>query len=729
MKIHKIGSHEFRLGRDSNGVVQIEAPDSNTFAAAMGFVHARDRITQLMLVRLAGQGRLCECLKDSEDTYEIDVFMRELGFGSQAREEVHKLSESAREYCESYCEGINYYMNHHSRPLEFLLVGYHPEPWSVADTLITIKLMGYVGLAQAQQDIEKVIIKCLREGVDDLRLKALFEPHLDEMPEDLPEMLRKVKIYRPAIPDQIRFLTSLPKIQASNNWVLSPSKSHTGSVLQCNDPHLEVNRLPPVWFEYCASVGDNFQMGVNMPGVPGLTMGRTNYVSYGFTYGFMDMIDYYIDEIRDKKFRRGDHFESLSAREELIVRKKNPSKTITVYENLHGIVEADPRKELEDGFYLTRAYSGHTAGTVDSLEVLSRVGDSKSAREVQDFVKRVTISANWLIGDREGNIAYQQSGLLPRRVHSGLYPLPGWDSSYDWKGIHDPDQLSYINNPERGYIVTANEDRNQAGKPLSVNMCMASYRADRIRNLIRQKDKLGIDDMKRIQSDLYSLQAERFLSVLRPHIPDNKAGRILSEWNLCYDRNSQGATIFHKVYMDLMGEVFGQTLFGMEAWDKVDSDTSRILDFYFIFDRILLDCPEEHKKLWFGEEGQEIVFARAMHKTLDKFSNQKIPTWGENQQATMTNLFFGGKLPSIFGFDYGPIVIEGCRATVVQGSIYIDNGKKAAFCPCYRFIADLGTNEAHTILAGGHTDRRFSRFYKNEVEAWLNFQYKTLRVD
>jgi len=90
MKKHQIGSYQFFLGRDSSGVVQIQATDSNSMAAAMGFVHARDRMTQLMLVRLAGQGRLSECLKDSEDTFQIDLFMRELGFGSQAKEEVKK---------------------------------------------------------------------------------------------------------------------------------------------------------------------------------------------------------------------------------------------------------------------------------------------------------------------------------------------------------------------------------------------------------------------------------------------------------------------------------------------------------------------------------------------------------------------------------------------------------------------------------------------------------------
>ena len=264
------------------------------------------------------------------------------------------------------------------------------------------------------------------------------------------------------------------------------------------------------------------------------------------------------------------------------------------------------------------------------------------------------------------------------------------------------------------------------GKPLSINLCMAGYRADRIRQLIAKKPKHTIDDMKIIQTDLYSLQAERFLKILGPMIPQNKAGEILSKWDLKYDRDSKGATIFHQVYMDLMGEIFGKSVYGNDAWSKVGSETSRILDFYFIFDRILLDCPPDELDIWFGLEGRGAVFERVMNSTLQRLSLDEIPTWGEQQSAVMTNLFFGGKLPAFFGFDHGPVAIEGCRATVVQGSMYKDGDKTSAFCPCYRFITDLQSDWAYTVLAGGHTDRRFSPYYKNEIQAWLNFDYKKL---
>ncbi len=92
----------------------------------------------------------------------------------------------------------------------------------------------------------------------------------------------------------------------------------------------------------------------------------------------------------------------------------------------------------------------------------------------------------------------------------------------------------------------------------------------------------------------------------------------------------------------------------------------------------------------------------------------------------MTNLFFGGKLPRFLGFDYGPISGEGNRATVVQGAIYTSRGRTATFAPAYRFLTDLAESHAHTVLAGGPSDRRFSKWYTTDISRWLNYEYKVV---
>lgn len=44
--------------------------------------------------------------------------------------QLHNYPEVVR-LIEAYNEGVNAYFSTHSRPLEFLLVNYHPEPWNL----------------------------------------------------------------------------------------------------------------------------------------------------------------------------------------------------------------------------------------------------------------------------------------------------------------------------------------------------------------------------------------------------------------------------------------------------------------------------------------------------------------------------------------------------------------------------------------------------------------------
>jgi penicillin amidase len=722
-KMYKICNKNILLSRSDMGVMKITTDSFSDFNMSMGFVHAHDRMMQMMLVRTIAQGRLSECLKSDDETLDVDIFMREMGLYGEAQKEVENLSSEAKSFLKSYCDGVNDYQKRFSRPLEFTLVGFKPEPWSAADTLVMVKIMSYIGLAQTQQGIEKFIIQAVKNNTNIDKLKKLFSPHLDEMSEEIVTLIKKAKLYQCEIPDSVKFIGALPKMKASNNWMLGPSKSKTGSVIQCNDPHLECNRLPAVWYEYTATVGDQKVCGVNMPGVPGLIMGRTDKFGLGFTYGFMDMIDYFLEEVKDGRFQESGEYRDFNGRDEIIKRKGKKDYLLKVYENDRGILENDPTTSLEDGIYLTRAWSGHKNGAAGSVEVLARLLKAKNAKEAGALVKDITISCNWIVGDTSGDILFQQSGLLPRRSHSGLYPVEGWDLSKNWKGLHSSDDLSKELNPESGFLATANNDLNQLGKPLSINMPMGPYRVDRISQLIKEKHQLDTEDMKLIQKDLYSLQAKEYFKIIAPLIPDSHAGRILKAWDFMYDRTSVGATLFEEFYNDLLEEVFGGSMFGRDVWKEVIKETGIVVDFYHLFDKILLG--NDHQR-WFVDKTE--VFQKVLEKTLSRFSANQILPWGQRRPTLIKNIFFDGALPSFLGFDKGPYNIEGNRATIVQGAVYKAHGRETTFCPSYRFISDLGSLKAETALAGGPSDRRFSKWYSNDLDNWYNFKYKTLEL-
>ena len=65
---------------------------------------------------------------------------------------------------------------------------------------------------------------------------------------------------------------------------------------------------------------------------------------------------------------------------------------------------------------------------------------------------------NLIYADLEGNIGYQAPGVIPiREGYDGKWPIPGWDSSYQWKGTNPFTALPSVLNPSEGWIVTANQ--------------------------------------------------------------------------------------------------------------------------------------------------------------------------------------------------------------------------------------------------------------------------------
>ncbi len=721
----QIAGATLRARRTTGGVVEIWGDDPNDAQRGLGFFHAHDRLVQMLLVRLVGQGRLCECLRDDDEALAFDIFMRQMGLARLAREEVSRLSPAARDFGQAYADGINDYLQRHARPLEFLLVGYRPEPWDLADTLLTINVMSYIGLAQTQQDLEKYLIQAIQRGVNIERLKMLFAPHFDGLTDEIVDLLGRVQVFEPIIP---AIPAVLPSFTSSNNWAVAPERSESGRALECHDPHLECNRLPAVWYEVLLHVSGDYQVGATIPGVPGVIMGRTPRLAAGFTYGFMDMIDYFIEECRQGTYRRDDGWKPFHERREIIYRKKHAAVEIVVHENEQGTLECDPFEPAPaDGFYLSRAYSAQFGGAARSLDALVAIREAGSVTEARRALRNVSISCNWVLADRAGNIAYQQSGSLPNRRTSGLHPVPAWWCDHAWRGIVPGEELVWLENPPQGFLATANDDRNQPGKPRAINVCQGSYRRERIDELLAAKPRLTIADMQRIQADLLSPQARRFMPLLRPLIPDTPTGKLLADWDLRYDVESRGATLFEAFYQALLRDVFGRGLFGLEAWDSLVSTTNVLGAYFQLFDEALLEGDEQ----WFGRRGRDGVFHQILEHALAA-PLESVRPWGEQQQITMRNIFFGGKLPWIinrfFGVDHGPISLAGGRATIVQGQVVQTHGRQSTFSPSYRSVTDLGLDEIHTALAGGPSGNFLSPHYKTDIARWLGFEYKTIRA-
>lgn len=720
-----------RINRDEHGVPHVQMDDPADLAGAhwaMGYCHALDRGLQMLLMRILIEGRAAEVLEDSEEMVEIDRFFRRVNWAGYLDEAVADLDERTLGLCRRYCDGVNQRLARR-RPWELRLVGYRPDPWRVRDSLMLSRAIGYLTLAQSQAEMERLLVEMIQAGVSDELLAALF-PDIEDLPtaEDR-ELLERVHLTERIVPPRLAWHSPVPRTMASNNWVLAGRRTESGSARLANDPHLEVNRLPNVWYEMAFRFGGesgDYWLGATMPGIPAPLVGRNRHLAWGATYAFMDAIDSWIEDCRDGQYRRGDDgWNDFLVRRETIRRKKGDDIEVRFYENGHGTLDGEP---TEDGLYLATRWSAARSGAV-SMDAMAAMWAARSVEEGMTHLGRLETAFNWVLADREGHIGYQMSGLLPRREAgvSGLFPRRGWHPELDWQGFVRPEELPRSLDPESGYIVTANQDLNHEGAVTAINLPMADYRARRIAERIEQVETWSDADTASVHLDTHSVQADAFLGVLEPILPDSPAGRLLRDWDHRYAPESRGATLFEAFYRALFAEVFGAVL-GSEIVAHLQGETGIFVDFYGNFDAVLLseDSP------WFGGRSREELFRAAFDRAAgewrweDGSGEGGPPPWGEVNQITLRHILLGGKLPSWLGFDRGPVPLRGGRATPHQGQVYRSGGRETSFGPSLRFFTDLGEDVIHTVLAGGPSDRRFSRYYVSDLAAWRRGDYKLI---
>ncbi len=701
------------IWRDEHGVQHVEADNESDLYWGQGYVHAADRGLQMLLMRLLGQGRASELLEASEDMLAVDIFFRRMNWAGQTELSNDILSPEARTSLESYCDGVNTAFAKRY-PWELKLLGYRPEPWRIDDMLLISRMVGYLTLAQSQAEMERLLVEMIQNGVPQDKLVELFPGLLNGLDIDLAQ---QIKLSERIVPPHILWNIAVPRMMASNNWVVSGQKTASGKPILSNDPHLEVNRLPNIWCEIVLQTKDRYLMGGSMPGSPGILSGRNPDVAWGATYAFMDAIDSWIERCKDGRYyREPDDWLPFRERKERIIRKKKAPVEVTFYENEHGVLESDPNQE---GYYLATRWTAAQSGATTFCQLL-KMWNASTVEEGMDRLGKIETAWCFVLADRQGNIGFQMSGLLPKRREgiSGVVPLPGWKKENDWNGFASHTKLPRVLNPEQGYFATANQDLNEYGKVRAINLPMGPYRAERIHQLLEQGENLTPSDMFRMHGDVYSLQAEQFMTILRPLLPDTKQGSILRDWDLSYTVDSEGAFLFEEFDTQLRREVFGKRGVGEGVIDYLSEETGIFIDFYPNFDRILLD----EESVWFDGESRENLYRRVAAQAL----SVELQTWGKDRKVMLNHILFGGKLPAFLGFDRGPITMIGGRAIVHQGQIYRSANRITTFSPSFRIVSDLATDECYSNMAGGPSDRRFSKWYCSDLENWLTGKYKIL---
>jgi penicillin G amidase len=719
--------------RDENGVPHVSAGSWRGALYGLGYLHAIDRPTQLLFARALASGRSAELIADKPELFETDRFFRRAGLHLRLDDEVRSMNDDTFGDITAYCEGVNDGMRESGRSLPMFATGFQPTPWNQQAVLLIGNLLSYGGLAVGQQQNERLLLELIQTGIDDTRLRELFYPLLDNV--NL-ELLRRVRISSQLSDNAIELITDLPRLAGSNAWVVSPKRSVTGNALLAADPHLEVNRLPAIWYEAVLRWDDRYVMGATLPGCPLFGIGRTHELSWGVTYMKGDTIDFFIEDCRPGgatgwQYRRGQEWRDFDLRPEVILRRKSEqTETLRVFSNPQGTLETDPGS-AGAGYYLSVNWIGHSAGGSRAMSTWLDVIGCHTAEEGMNIVRECPHpTLCWLFADREGHIGMQAGGWFPKRnpANSGLIPVPAWDEANHWRGRLDSYSLPRIYDPPEGFIASANENINPPGGPMFITQPVPDYRKRRIVERLRELPQATITEMQELQYDMISTQARDLLPIFLPYLPDGALKKRLSEWNCSYHPGSHEATLFTKLYRNVLLEIFGEAPNregGGIGWRRILYLSSRFgfsMMVLVMIDRLL---KQETSRWWMERDKGDMIAAAA-----EKVAGERDETWGEFNSFHFVNRFIANeRVGRYLGFHTRDLPMPGCHATPFQGHLLVTAKRQTSFAPSYHFVTDMGTDEAWTNLPGGPSESRFSPFYKSDIVRWQTGTYKRLAAE
>ncbi len=265
-------------------------------------------------------------------------------------------------------------------------------------------------------------------------------------------------------------------------------------------------------------------------------------------------------------------------KEEIAIWKNPEPYVFYVRETHHGPVISDIKSyQNREGFTLNEEelFPSNISSTVLSLRW--------TALDTTNIIRSIyllNISKNWedfkiameywsspplniIYADVEGNIGYIAAGLAPIRLKGdGRLPVPGWIKDYEWIGYVPYNRLPQIYNPEKGYIVTANNPIVSWRYPYSMDSTYYNgYRAARINEMIEELGTdISINDIINIHGDVTSPAAKEMIPYLKnilfnePVLEEIKDK--LLEWDCFMTEESPEGAFFAYFWKSVVEETF-----------------------------------------------------------------------------------------------------------------------------------------------------------------------------
>lgn len=724
---------------DSLAVPHITAAADLDAFAALGYLHARERLWQMEFFRRAAEGRLAEILGPA--AVSSDRFLRGLDIPLAAEGSLAILAPETRAVLDAYVRGVNRWITGHQRPLppEFQVLRFRPEPWTARQSLEVARLMAW-DLVNADFELElaREAAKVGRERVRDL-IPSYAEDgpvilpggaaHWDTLPAErsrghgraarpgaragrglVPGVLLAEEDLPHIPPLAARILEAVAMSRASNSWVVGPALSRSGKPILANDPHLAL-RAPSLWYLAAIESPGYHVVGATIPGLPAVVLGHNARIAWGLTNVGVDDVDFVIERLNDDSsaIETPTGWADLEVVRDSIHVRGAPAVPFTLLRGPHGpLVERD-----------VPGRAPHTAVAMrwtaqDPSDELTAILGVDRATDWASFTAAVRTFAvpeqNWIYADVDGNIGYRMEGRVPvRRSGEGDFPTAGWTDEGHWDRYLAPEELPWTLNPPEGFIVTAN---NRVVGPAYPHHLTTSWelpwRAARVREMLRTGGPFTPDDVRRMQMDtldLFARWAKGAAATAAEACGRADVARMLRAWDGTAGSDRVEPTLFYTWYRALQRGALEDETGGVavgaviQRWMRAGGSPW--------FDDVRTPAREDYAA----------IAARAMREALR--TAEGVP-WGRVHRTLSAHPLGSVRLlDRLLGLNIGPAPRAGGLFTVDVGSFGSRSPFLNTFGPSFRQVVDLADPDgARMVLTTGEAGNPLSRHYRDQVDGW-----------
>jgi len=603
--------HPVQIYFDQLSIPYMEARSEKDLTIAQGFVTASQRLFQMDMLRRIAKGEMSaifggNCLAN-------DKLARILGFRRIAEAEYPLLAPETKNWLKSYSQGVNAYISQGKLPLEFILLGFEPQPWQPEDSLAILKYLQYASDECWQVNVLQDAI-AQKAGIP--LAKQMFWPafkpsylsvaNLKSQPEQShpisPEPSQEIekpnigpKTKEPtatkqqpshqSVLHQLGYLPAAAQLSwGSTGWVISKNLSQSkGSLLAC-DKHTLFN-FPDLFFLSSLRAPFMHIAGLSIPGVPGILIGRNDSVSWSaicLKKRSQELcLEQFSNQFPDQYQNSRGSFKAKEVEEEIAIRLA-PNRVEKVILTKDGPLLT---KTGQAGIALNWYGFNPANNVIESIRLINK------AKNWSDFsIALEKYQGNlqtFLYTDITGNIGQYIAGY---NRHLGQISSVARQAANQEDG-QTSEQTDFIvaNDGRLSAFATANNIVNSMPSGNSwatVRVCQI------LESNSRSKTKLSLEDMIALQSDTKAPLSELVMKTISNALIETKnidqyerdAVAMLSAWDGQLKGNSVCASIYESFLIYLTKQILqaqiGESLANeyINKWPYWTQFTAHILD-------------------------------------------------------------------------------------------------------------------------------------------------------